>query len=155
MYLPFKGTSSPQGRSRRFHHPPRLTFTMAATVLGKRQRAAIEQEGNSSRSFSLSILADSFSEALSLRSGSKRRARAPRIHEEQNGNPFISPTARLRSKTGDGCGPYQGDDTNVKSSTIGNGRSKRNVRNDNTLSSPSKIDAHFPASKSVTGRTSA
>ncbi|KAL1982123.1 hypothetical protein VTN96DRAFT_1719 [Rasamsonia emersonii] len=106
---------------------------MAATVLGKRQRAAIEQE-----------------EALSLRSGSKRRARAPRIHEEQNGNPFISPTARLRSKTGDGCGPYQGDDTNVKSSTIGNGRSKRNVRNDNTLSSPSKIDAHFRASKSVT-----
>ncbi|KAL1968502.1 hypothetical protein VTN77DRAFT_1712 [Rasamsonia byssochlamydoides] len=105
---------------------------MAAAVLGKRQRGAIEPE-----------------EALPLRSGSKRRARAPRIHEEENGTPFISSTARLRSKTGDGSGPQQGNDTNVKSSTIGNGRSKRNVRNDSAIS-PSKIDTHFQASKSVT-----
>jgi cell division control protein 6 len=151
MYLPFKGTSFPQGRSRRFHHPSKLSFTMAATVLGKRQRGAIEPEGNSSRSFSFSILTDFFSIALPLRSGSKRRARVPQIHEEENGHPFIPSTVRLRSKTGDANGPQQGTDTNVKSSTIGNGRSKRNVRNDNTLS-PSKIDAHFRASKSVTGK---
>ncbi|KAH8698287.1 putative cell division control protein Cdc6 [Talaromyces proteolyticus] len=102
---------------------------MAATVLGKRSRAAIDLE-----------------EPLPLRSGSKRRARPPRIHEEEQ-SPNLS-TASPRSKAVDCSGPFSENDANVKKLTIGNSRSKRNVRNDNTLS-PSKIDSHFKASKPV------
>ncbi|KAJ9190776.1 hypothetical protein DTO021D3_9194 [Paecilomyces variotii] len=101
---------------------------MAATVLGKRQRSAIGTE------------------ALPLRSPSKRRTRAPRILEEV-GNPSISSTRQLRSRTRD-CSPQQENDPNVKASTAGNVPSKHTV-SDEKPSSPKKNDSHVSAAKSV------
>ncbi|QKX62470.1 uncharacterized protein TRUGW13939_09631 [Talaromyces rugulosus] len=103
---------------------------MATTVLGKRSRTAIDLE-----------------EPLPLRSGSKRRARTPRIHEEDE-PPSALPTTRRRSRAVDSVGPSAENDASIRKSAIGNSRSKRIVRNENTLSPP-KIDSHFKASKPV------
>ncbi|OKL61410.1 hypothetical protein UA08_03895 [Talaromyces atroroseus] len=103
---------------------------MAATVLGKRQRTAIDLE-----------------ESLPLRSGSKRRARTPHIHEEDTQSSF-----RLRSRAVviDSCDPPHGNHINAENLTVGNGRPKRNVRNsNNTLSSPSKYDTHLTSTKAL------
>lgn len=89
--------------------------------------------------------------ALPLRSPSKRRTRAPRILEEV-GNPSISSTRQLRSRTRD-CSPQQENDPNVKASTAGNVPSKHTVSDEKPLS-PKKNDSHVSAAKSVSGKSS-
>ncbi|KAF3392337.1 Cell division control protein 18 [Talaromyces pinophilus] len=99
---------------------------MAATVLGKRQRTALDVE-----------------DSLPLRSGSKRRARTPRIHEEESNT---QTSLRLRSRVVGSHEPQYADHLDTKVSTSGNGRSKRIVQN-NEILSPSKSDTHLKPTK--------
>lgn len=108
---------------------------MASSVLGKRQRSTVDLE-----------------ESLPLRSGSKRRARTPRIHEEDSNGSSSSiqrqPSTRLRSRViVDSCDPPPGNQINAKISTGGNSRSKRNVRNSNSTLSPSKSETLLKPTK--------
>jgi hypothetical protein len=84
------------------------------------------------------------SESLPLRSGSKRRARIPRIHEEDSSSNQSSLHLRSRAIV-DNCDPH-GNQINAKNSPS---RPKRNLRNNNTLSSPSKNDTHLKPTKSL------
>lgn len=128
---------------------------MAATVLGKRQRSAIETEGRHICSIIENLLFSFHSLTLShpvlpLRTPSKRRTRAPRILEEV-GNPTISSTRQLRSRTRD-CSPQQENDPSVKASTAGNGRSKHTVCDEKALS-PTKTKSHVLTTKTTTGKS--
>ncbi|KAL1997892.1 hypothetical protein VTN02DRAFT_491 [Thermoascus thermophilus] len=96
-----------------------------AAVLGKRQRGALAAEG------------------LPLRTPSKRRARAPQIHEEEEDNA----TRRLRSRT-TGGGPQQENDVGVKSVKV---RSTRAVRDGQARPDP---DENASPAEFKTPRTS-
>lgn len=142
--FPPGGTSSPPRQLLPlFHEQPATnpTSRMAATVLGKRQRTAIDLEGNCPPYHNLvvsSFVADWRPESLPLRSGSKRRARTPRIHEEE------PPSIRLRSRA---VVVDSGNQINAKNSSVGNTGSKRNVPNNNNTLSPSKSDAQLKPTK--------
>ena len=83
------------------------------------------------------------SDSLPLRSGSKRRARTPRIHEEESNT---QTSLRLRSRVVGIHEPQYTNQISTKVSTSGNGRSKRIVQNNETLS-PSKSDTHLKPTK--------
>ncbi|KAL1977640.1 hypothetical protein VTN31DRAFT_499 [Thermomyces dupontii] len=105
---------------------------MTGSILGKRQRGTGELE-----------------ESLPLRSGCKRRLVGVVIHQDANTrHPSKSPTARARSSAQGDNDLQNRSNQIVNGSTAGNSRPKRNVRNENTLSS-SKINSHFRVTKSV------
>lgn len=121
---------------------------MATTVLGKRQRTTVEIEGK--MTFQIWILSLAplsvtdftiLKDTLPLRSGSKRRARTPKIHEEKEDSD-TSTTIRLRSRVVDSSTLQDAVNTNTNLSTSRTSRSKRNVQNNDTRS-PSHKDTHL------------
>ncbi|EAW19456.1 AAA family ATPase CDC6 [Aspergillus fischeri NRRL 181] len=94
---------------------------MAVSVLGKRQRGAIETEAPT----------------LPLRSSNRRRTQPPRILQEVN-EPSASSTRQLRSRTRNGTYSNQENDSSIKITLAETDKTKHVVRVTKTAS-PSKI----------------
>lgn len=127
---------------------------MATTVLGKRQRTTVEIEGKmlSKYGFPCWTLSHTdftiIQDTLPLRSGSKRRARTPKIHEEKEDSD-TSTTIRLKSRVVDSSALQDAVNTNTNLSTSRTSRSKRNVQNTDTQLSSHK-DTHLePTTKAL------
>ncbi|KKK17718.1 hypothetical protein AOCH_006742 [Aspergillus ochraceoroseus] len=102
---------------------------MAVTILGKRQRGTIETETS-----------------LPLRSGSKRRIHAPRIHREEK--PSSPPlTRQLRSKGKTSSNFQQENDTQIKDPLVENERPKETTLRDTQAPSPSIRNSLPPTSQ--------
>ncbi|KAJ5092083.1 hypothetical protein NUU61_006953 [Penicillium alfredii] len=99
---------------------------MAATVLGKRTRSAIE------------------SEALPVRTASKRRTLTPRVHREDKAP---QPPRRLRSNAKVADQPPD-QENGVDKTLVDKAPSKHTLR-DNQGGSPTNINSHFRSSKPV------
>ncbi|KAF4213339.1 hypothetical protein CNMCM8980_000671 [Aspergillus fumigatiaffinis] len=94
---------------------------MAVSVLGKRQRGAIETEAST----------------LPLRSSSRRRTQPPRTLQEVN-EPSASSTRQLRSRTRNSTYSNQENDSSIKVTLVETDKTKHVVRVTKTAS-PSKI----------------
>ncbi|KAL2828772.1 P-loop containing nucleoside triphosphate hydrolase protein [Aspergillus cavernicola] len=92
---------------------------MVATVLGKRQRSAVETE----------VVA-----SLPLRSGSRRRTQLPRIHREDN-PPLVR---QLRSQTKHSDDFQRENGATTKDSLVGSDQPRRKVVQSSQVPSPSK-----------------
>lgn len=128
--------------------PPSM---MAATVLGKRTRGAVDTEGKPLeallRSFPISILTHLFA-ALPVRTASKRRTIAPRVHRE-----VAAPASprRTRSTAKVAGQPPDQENGEVNGKVSDKAPSKHTLR-DEKGGSPTKINSHFRTSKLVEGK---
>lgn len=117
---------------------------MAATVLGKRSRAA-DTEGESYCPFYFSFpLTDFPFPALPVRTASKRRTVAPRAHRE------TAPLRRTRSSAKLADQPLDQENGDINKTTE-KAPSKHTIREDQG-GSPTKINSHFRSSKPVEGK---
>lgn len=124
---------------------------MAATVLGKRTRSAVDSEGKFLDAFapsprsSMSILTELL--ALPVRTASKRRTLAPRAPREDAAPVSIRRT-RSNAKRSDQLPDKENGDVNKISDKA---PSKHTLREDQG-GSPIKINSHFRTSKLVEGK---
>lgn len=131
---------------------------MAATVLGKRQRGAIEVQGNKSpfdHQVALStVLAELTLKPVPVRSSSGRkqaRSGAPQICQD-SAEPPVPSTRQLRSRTIHENDLQQENDIDWKRSASDNVPSKHNAHDSHVYSSK-KINSHFRNSKFINGRS--
>ncbi|KAJ5554284.1 hypothetical protein N7513_004243 [Penicillium frequentans] len=104
---------------------------MATTVLGKRNRSAVEAE------------------ALPVRTASKRRTVAPRVHREvAAAPPRRTRSTRLAAKNQDAEQPVDQENGDVINKISEKAHSKHTLRDDQG-GSPTKIKSHFRTSKLV------
>ncbi|KAJ5553133.1 hypothetical protein N7494_002511 [Penicillium frequentans] len=107
---------------------------MATTVLGKRNRSAVEAE------------------ALPVRTASKRRTVAPRVHREvAAAPPRRTRSTRLAAKNQDAEQPVDQENGDVINKISEKAHSKHTLRDDQG-GSPTKIKSHFRTSKLVEAR---
>ncbi|KAL5340533.1 P-loop containing nucleoside triphosphate hydrolase protein [Aspergillus crustosus] len=107
---------------------------MAATVLGKRHRSAIETEAS-----------------LSLRSHSKRRAQAPQIHQEPSQSPAPS-TRQTRSRTKNGDSPQLENGAIANDRLVKAHRPRRVAVHEKSVPAPAKENQAPIVSETVNGR---
>ncbi|KAJ5938214.1 hypothetical protein N7454_004556 [Penicillium verhagenii] len=104
---------------------------MATTILGKRTRNAVEAE------------------VLPVRTASKRRTAAPRVHHEVDAAPIRrTRSTRLTTKTQDAEQPSDQENGDVIKKISEKAHSKHTLR-DEQGGSPAKIKSHFRTSKLV------
>ena len=123
---------------------------MAVSVLGKRQRSAIEPQGNSHLvldvgTFHVKSLSNFSLKELPVRvASSKKQARSVQVRQDDSEAP-LSPTRRLRSRARYTSDAQRENDTD-------NICFRTDTQTEKGTISSKKINSHFRASKPVNGK---
>lgn len=119
---------------------------MAGTVLGKRTRGDVDSGKIIHPTFPCSLSSSShpLSLALPVRTASKRRTVAPRVH--------TVPTPLRRTRSTVKKTVEQSDQENGESKPVSENVASKHTLRDDQFKSPVKINSHFTVSKPVEGK---